>query len=360
MSARPIADDGIDAQAHARLNLDVTNLKNNWRALRDRAGVDTGAAVKADGYGLGAQFVVDMLADAGARDFFVAHWGEAAAIDLPDGCRLAVLHGVQEGDEPLASQLPARPVLNSPEQARRWRAIAPDEACDVMVDTGMNRLGFDLDELGALDGLRIDTLHSHLACADEPGHPLNRKQLERFRSVVGRVGATRTSLANSAGVFLGDDYAFDLVRPGIALYGGIPVEAARDVIMPVVGIEARLLQRRLVRQGDSVGYGATFVAERDMPVGVLNLGYADGYPRRLSGLGTASWNGTVLPMLGRVSMDLIAVDLSDARDAGEGDWIDVQFDLADTAAAAGLSQYELLTGLGSRFEAQYWTEYQKA
>jgi len=333
-----------------RLSLDKQALQSNWRALRDHAGVETGAAVKADGYGLGARGVVDALAEAGARDFFVATWAEAADLGaMPEGTRLAVLHGLGPDDAAAAAQSAARPVLNSIEQLRRWRVMAPDRPCDVMVDTGMNRLGLDMADLDALDGLTIDTLHSHLACADED-HPRNALQLDRFRAVKQRVAAKRYSLANSAGIFLGPEYAFDLVRPGLSLYGGIPCDAAKGLIRQVATPEAQIVQLRTLKGGDSIGYGATFSADRDTPVAILNIGYADGYWRNLTGKGHARIGDTLLPLLGRVSMDLVAVDITRARDLREGDWLALDFDLVDTALAAGMSQYEMLTGLGTRFE----------
>ncbi|MCM8557211.1 alanine racemase [Sphingomicrobium sediminis] len=340
--------------AHRPLKLIVhaEALRHNWRALRDAAGVETGAAIKADGYGLGARPVMETLFDEGARDFFVATWNEAEQLGaLPEGARLGVFHGVGPDDGAAAASSPARPVLNSVMQVQRWRAIAPDRPCDVMVETGMNRLGVGMDELGELDGLRIDTLHSHMACADEPEHPLNAQQLSRFREAKAQVAARRYSLANSAAICLGEDYAFDLVRPGIALYGGIPVAAMAGMIEPVVEVQAQVLQLRLLKAGDAIGYNATFTADRDTPVAILNLGYADGFPRNMSGKGHARIAGRKLPLLGRVSMDLVAVDVTHANtDLREGDWMRVDYDVCSIAREAGISQYEALTGLGDRFE----------
>src|SRR3954452_7619044 len=205
-----------------RLTIDVNAIQSNWRWLQERAGVAAGAAVKADGYGLGAREATEALLDAGCRDFFVSTWAEAEQLgNVPDGVSLVVLHGVGPDDVEAALRLPARPCLNTIEQVARWKEIAPSRACDVMVDTGINRLGLRPTEIDALTGLNIDTLHSHLACADEDS-PLNAMQLERFRAVASAVPAKRYSLANSAGICLGTDYSFDLVRPGLALYGGVP------------------------------------------------------------------------------------------------------------------------------------------
>lgn len=336
-----------------RLTLDRAALQSNWRWLRDRSGVDAGAAVKADGYGLGAREVVDALAEARCRTFYVSTWAEAEALGpLPDGCDLVVLHGVGPDDVESALASPARPVLNTIEQVARWRENAPKRACDVMVDTGMNRLGLRTDQIGAIEGVSIDTFHSHLACADED-NAMNALQLDRFRALAATVEARRYSLANSAGICLGADYSFDLVRPGLALYGGVPRPEAADHIRQVARVEAQVVQRRTVRAGESCGYGATFVAEADTEAAILNLGYADGYLRGFSSRGAAFAGEFALPVLGRVSMDLIAVDCDAARDLKEGDWVEIDYDLPTAAEQSGLSQYELLTTLGSRFERSW-------
>jgi alanine racemase len=344
----------IEVPSPLRLRLDRDALVANWRWLAARSGAAAcGAAVKADGYGLGARAVMHHLAAAGCRDFFVATWAEAAALmPLPEGVSLSVLHGVGASDMIAARTLAARPVLGSLAQVARWREAGEGRPCDVMVDTGMNRLGLRVEEAtgGALDGLRIETLLSHLASADEDSGQ-NAEQLAAFRAVREAVPAGRYSLANSAGICLGADYAFDLTRPGIALYGGTPRDEAQGRIRQVAFPETRVLQVRDVREGESVGYGATWVAPRDSRVAVANLGYADGFLRCHAATGAgASWQGHALPLIGRVSMDLVACDASDAGALGEGDWLTLDYDLPRVAARSGLSQYELLTGLGARFE----------
>jgi alanine racemase len=221
-----------------------------------------------------------------------------------------------------------------------------------MIDTGMNRLGLRSDEAGALEGLVIDTLHSHLACADEDS-ALNLMQLERFRAVAAEVSAKRYSFANSAGICLGRDYTFDLVRPGLALYGGVPRQEAEGNIRQVARVEAQVVQRRTVRKSETCGYGATFTAEGDTEAAILNIGYADGYLRGFSGHGSAFAGEFALPVLGRVSMDLIAVGCDSARDLKEGDWVEIDYDLPSASKQSGLSQYELLTTLGSRFDRRW-------
>jgi len=341
-----------------RLTIDGDALMSNWRWLRARGGrAACGAAVKADGYGLGAREVVTVLGNVGCRDFYVATWGEAEDL-MPYGWDVgfSVLHGVREEDMEAALTIPARPVLNTPAQVARWKPTG--RPCDVMVDTGMNRLGLTPAEAtsGLLDDLGIDTLMSHLACADEPDSAMNADQRTRFATVAETVRAKRYSLANSAGICLGPDYAYDLTRPGLALYGGIPVPADRaqqEGLQQVAHLEAQVLTVRIVRAGESVGYNATYRAKQDERVAILNLGYADGYGRGFSGaIGAVRHGDTPLDVIGRVSMDLIAVRLGD-RSVAEGDWLYADFDLPKASAQSGRSQYELLTGLGARFERRW-------
>jgi alanine racemase len=336
-----------------RLTLDRDALQHNWRWLKETSGTACGAAIKADGYGLGAREAMDALFEAGCRDFFVSTWAEADEVGpLPEGASLVVLHGVGPEDVEAALSSAARATLNTAEQVARWKAIAPERTCDVMIDTGLNRLGLRADEIDSLGGLTIDTLHSHLACADED-HPLNAQQLTRFREVAGAVPAKRFSLANSAGICLGRDYSFDLVRPGLALYGGVPRTEAEGNIRQVAHVDAEIVQRRTIRAGESCGYGATFAAEADTEAAILNIGYADGYLRGFSARGSAFAGEFALPVLGRVSMDLIAIDCDAAPHLKEGDWVEIDYDLPTASAQSGLSQYELLTTLGHRFERSW-------
>jgi alanine racemase len=336
--------------APLRLILDGVALVDNWRALAAMSGsAACAAAIKADGYGLGAVEVVKRLAAAGCRDFFVANWAEANAIAALD-VQVSVLHGVRDADMVLAGAKGARPVLNTASQVARWKQ-AGGGPCDVMIDTGMNRLGLSVDDVtsGLLDGLQIETLMSHLACADEDD-AMNERQRAAFAALAGRTQARRLSLANSAGIGLGADYAFDLTRPGLALYGGVPRPEFDGVIRQVVTPEAQILQRRIVPAGGTIGYNAIFTAPAETEVAILNLGYADGYFRGFSGKGAALFDGRRLPLLGRVSMDLIAVDVSSAPELSEGDWLSLDYALPEAAVLSGMSQYELLTGLGKRFD----------
>ncbi|HXH16841.1 MAG TPA: alanine racemase [Sphingomonas sp.] len=339
--------------APLRLRLDGDALVQNWRTLDRMSGTAAcGAAVKANGYGLGAIEVARHLADAGCRDFFVSNWQEAAEL-APLGLAVSVLHGVRNEDMPAASSGFARPVLNTTTQVARWKA-AGGGLCDVMVDTGMNRLGVSADDIaaGLLDGLAIETLMSHLACADEDS-PMNEAQRGRFAALAGSTTARRMSLANSAGIDLGSDYAFDLTRPGLALYGGVPRPSLAKTIKPVATIEAQVLQRRRVSAGETVGYNAIWTATADTEVAIVNLGYADGYFRGFSNRGKAWANAIELPVIGRVSMDLVAVCIDDAPRLNEGDWIAIDQDVSQAAARSGMSQYELLTALGRRLDRRW-------
>jgi len=339
-----------------RLTIDGDALAANWRWLCARGGdAACGAAVKADGYGLGARGVVDRLAREGCRDFFVSSWAEAAALgSMPEGAVLSVLHGVREADMAAALSGTARPVLNSAEQVSRWKS-AGGGVCDVMIDTGMNRLGLRPEETRVLEGLRIETLMSHLACADEPDHPMNERQLAAFQQVRRAIPAKRYSLANSAGVCLGKKYAFGLTRPGLALYGGVPVpddDVQRAGLRPVALIEAEVIQVRDVKADESVGYGATWVAGLPCRVAILNIGYADGYLRGFSNVGSWRSGDASYPVVGRVSMDLVAVQVG--HEVREGDWLALDQGLPALARVSGLSQYELLTTLGHRYQRR-WT-----
>jgi alanine racemase len=334
--------------APLRLKLDGEALAHNWAWLQSQGSARCGAAVKANGYGLGVADVVQRLVKAGCRDFFVATWAEAAEIEplMPVGARVSVLHGVRNEDMAQALTARARPVLNTMAQVARWRPTG--RPCDVMIDTGMNRLGLSAQD--DLSGLSIQSMMSHLASADEDVAQ-NAQQLKAFQAAAAGQKGVALSLANSAGICLGRDYHFDLTRPGLALYGGVPRPEAVGQIRRVVRMEAQILQRRRIQPGDPVGYNATFRAQRTSEVAILNLGYADGYLRSFSGKGSAE-NG-LFPVLGRVSMDLTAIDVTAQPDLAEGDWVELDFDLPSASVQSGLSQYELLTLLGQRFERRW-------
>ncbi len=338
--------------AALRLKIDRAALADNWRALDRLSGpACAGAAIKADGYGIGARVALPVLTAAGCRDFFVAHWGEAAELlDLADARSIAVLHGpVTAADAAWAMATGVRPVINSVAQAELWLA-AGGGVCDLMVDTGINRLGLPLGDLGnpLVARLDIDVLHSHLACANEDS-PLNARQLVLWQDARRHLRHRRASLANSAGIALGPAFHGDLTRPGLSLYGGVPCPGLAPHIRQVAFPQAAVLQIRQVVAGDSVGYNATFVAKQPMRLAVIALGYADGYLCSWSSRGTMLATGYRLPVLGRVSMDMTVIDVSTVPDLREGDWVEAAYDLPQAAQLSGLSQYELLTVLGRRF-----------
>lgn len=335
-----------------RLDIDTDALKANWTALNALSGAArAGAAVKADAYGIGARQAVPALREAGCRDFFVAHWSEVGPVlGLVRADRISVLHGpLTSQDASFAMAAGVKPVINSLSQAQRWLE-AGGGRCDLMVDTGINRLGLPMAELGdeVVRRLEVDVLLSHLASADEDV-PLNARQLARWREARSVIPHGCASLANSAGIALGPDYHGDLTRPGIALYGGVPRPELSGLIRQVARPMAAIMQVRDLQAGDSVGYNATFTAAAPMRVGVIALGYADGYLRCWSGRGRMLHDGRELSVLGRVSMDMTIIDLSAAPELCEGDWIEAAYSLPDAAARSGLSQYELLTLLHDRF-----------
>jgi alanine racemase len=337
-----------------RLTVDRAALASNWRALDALSGAaKAGAAVKADCYGLGVDQCVPVLRDAGCETFFVAHWSEVAGViaHVPPH-QVAVLHGpLTPADCAFARATGAVPVINSLEQAGLWNASGGGR-CHLMVDTGINRLGIAPDEAGdpAIAALAIDLLMSHLASADETTS-MNRMQAELLREAAEVIPHQRLSLANSAGIALGEGFAFDLTRPGIALYGGVPRAELAAAIRPVAAVEAQLLQCRQLAPGEGVGYNATFIANTHMRVGTVGIGYADGF-LRLRGPGNAlHHDGRRLPILGKVSMDMVVVDLAQAPDLAAGDWLSVPWDIADAAQQNALSPYEMLTMIGKRLRA---------
>ncbi len=334
-----------------RLTVDRDALAANWRALDVLSGQgQAGAAVKADAYGLGVDTCVPVLRDAGCTTFFVAHWSEVAGVaaHVPAD-QIAVLHGVlTQADCAYARAVGAIPVVNSLQQAMLWTATGGGR-CHLMVDTGINRLGVGLAEIGdpAIAALEVDILMSHLASADEKT-ALNRMQAELLQEAAETIPHQRLSLANSAGIALGNAFAFDLTRPGLALYGGVPRSELADTIRPVAQIEAQILQCRNIAPGEGVGYNAAFISPTHMRVGTVSIGYADGFLRQRGPGNALRHEGRPLPILGKVSMDMVVVDLAEAPDLVAGDWLTVPWDINDAAQQKGLSSYEMLTLIGGR------------
>ena len=338
--------------AALRLEVDRAALVANWRLLNDLSGkASAGAAVKADAYGIGAKVAVPVLREAGCRDFFVTYAAEAADIlGLAQPGEIAMLHGLlTPADSQFCRETGVRPVINSLRQARLW-IDSGGGPCDLMVDTGINRLGLAMTELGdeVVARLEVGMLMSHLASADEDV-ALNSLQLARWQQACVAIPHARASLANSAGILLGEAFHGQVTRPGIALYGGVPRAGLAGRIRQVARPMAAIMQVRNLVAGETVGYNATWTAPGPVRVGAVALGYADGYLRCWSGKGAMLHQGRRLPVLGRVSMDMTVIDLTAAPELDEGDWVEAEYSLPEAAAASGLSQYELITLLADRF-----------
>jgi alanine racemase len=343
--------------ATATLTIDLDAIGANWRALDRLSGPETqtAAVVKADAYGLGAPRVARALARVGARRFFVALAEEGVALraELGQGPQICVLDGHMPGDAEMLADLDLTPMLTSLDQITRHLEALPGHPFGIQLDTGMNRLGMEAAEWRAVSPIVLEAgpqlLMSHLACADTPDHPLNAAQLAAFHTMTDGTGVPR-SLSATGGILLGPAYHFDLTRPGIGLYGGLPfVEAA-----PVVSLALPVVQTREVAAGESVGYGADWVAEIPSVVATVAAGYADGLPRSLAGRLTLWAGDTPCPAVGRVSMDLITVDVTHLSEVpptldllGEAQGID------DLAQQAGTIGYEILTGLSPRYTRRF-------
>lgn len=358
--------------AGAVLTIDLDAIVANWRLLRARiGGAECAAVLKADAYGLGAAQVGSALAAAGARQFFVAHLGEALALQphLPADATVSVLHGPTPGSEPEFAARGVRPVLNSRAQIDAWRRLARrlgrELPAAVQADTGMARLGLDEAELRALDGrpdafegVRVELVMSHLACAEDPANPANAAQRERFAAARRRLPRAPASLANSSGIFLGSAYHFDLVRPGAALYGIAPVAGAANPMQPVVRLQGRVIQLREIAVHTPVGYGGAWRSPQPARIATVSVGYADGWLRALGDRASVSFGAALLPIVGRVSMDTITVDASTlcADAIAPGDLVELLGAHADAdrvGAQAGTIGYEILTSLGARYARVY-------
>ncbi|WP_275790099.1 alanine racemase [Pararhizobium gei] len=371
---------GFDAASN-RLIIDLGALADNWRTMDKLSGTARAAAIlKANAYGIGIEPAAETLYAAGARDFFVANAEEGAELRplVPDG-RIYILAGMWPGNEHLFFDNGLVPIINSEEQLAFFMSALSergDHPCVLHVDTGMNRLGLSMKEalMLANDPARPASFSpilvmSHLACADDQAHPLNRRQLESFRAVTAAFEGVESSLANSAGIHLGSEYHFDMTRPGIAVYGGEAVNGAPNMMKPVVTSEARILQIRDVRTGDTASYGASAQFARDSRVAIVAIGYADGYHRSVSGGGVALrqatpsgaygfLHGHKVAHLGRVTMDLSLFDVTDlpVNAARPGDYIELfgeNIAIDDVARAGGTIGYEMLTSLGQRYDRAY-------
>ena len=363
------------AETGGTLTIDLAAIVANWQALtRQLLTVECAAVVKANAYGLGLKPVVAALADAGCKTFFVADIAEARIVRArAKDATIYVLHGFTLQCAEAFIELAARPVINSMTELAEWDTFVADRAWQggaaLHVDTGMNRLGVSPEEAAAL-APRVQTqnhgialLLSHLACADIPDHPLNARQLQLFRELRALYSGIPASLANSSGIFLGDATYFDLARPGAALYGINPAPGRPNAMKSVIELTGRIVQIRAVVREQTIGYGATWTARRNSRIAVVALGYANGLLRAGSADdehpgGAAIVAGKRCPIVGRISMDLLMLDITDLADGAvrRGDFatlIGGELSIDEVAAAAGTIGYEVLTRLGMRCHLNY-------
>ncbi|WP_156453024.1 alanine racemase [Polycladidibacter stylochi] len=367
---------GVDGAHGAMLTIDPHALANNYLTLKSqlRANTRCAAVVKANAYGVGLEIAAKAFYDAGARDFFVALPQEGAVLrKLYQDVRIFVLAGLLPGMSPFYRQLNLIAVLNSISEVEEQAAFAVNNnitklAVALQFDSGMKRLGMSEAEAHILstqshflEHFDLQLVMSHLACADMPQDRMNQTQLSNFRQLSQLFPKTPHSLANSSGIFLGADYHFDLVRPGIALYGGNPTPGLKNPMQPVASIHAEVLQIQHLEVGQSVGYGATWQARKPTQVATVSTGYADGYLRSASTSSQrtrgplAYLKGKYVPIIGRVSMDVLAIDISEFSNGHikRGDLVELlgKHVLVDELAqGCGTISYEILTGLGQRYQ----------
>jgi alanine racemase len=369
----------IPPEAPALLTIDLAALRKNYRKIKALANnAVCGAVVKADAYGVGARRAVEVLADEGCDTFFIATLDEARLVrHVAPQSTLYALGGLLPGTEALCAEIDLRPILGSLDEIEDWAAFARERGerlpAALHIDTGMNRLGLravDLEKLtnppSPLEDFDVSLVMSHLACSDEPDNPRNETQRQAFEALRAMLEAAPASLANSGGVFLGPAFHYDVVRPGIALYGGRATKSGREAMDPVVHLDGRILQIKQAEPGETVGYGATHMLKRATRIAIVAAGYADGYIRALSS--SDARDGAVVyigeheaPILGRVSMDLIAVDVTGLPQelAVRGAFVELlghHVSVDDLAGIAGTIGYEVLTSLGQRYHRIYVDE----
>jgi alanine racemase len=358
--------------AGATLTIDLAALRANYRLLAKKSGAAaTGAAIKGEAYGLGLEPVARSLYDEGCNHFFVARpsEGEALRAILPK-TNIYVLDGLYAGEAKYYLKHKLRPALTTIAQAREWAKHGKAAPCALHVDTGINRVGLPAEDFATiitderlLPSLNVALLMSHLACSDARDHKMNKAQWLRFGALRNVLRHVPASFANSSGIFLGAGYAFDVTRPGIALYGGNPTPHTTNPMQPVVHLNARILQQRQINKGETVGYSATWTAKRDTVVAVLGAGYRDGIPRKLSsskqnGPAQVAIAGTRCSIIGRVSMDMTCVDVTDLSPqkrnaATHAEFFGKHISVDEAAGIAGTISYELLTHLGNRYARVY-------
>jgi alanine racemase len=364
-----------ESEAGGILTVDLSAIEANWRALGRRAmPSECAAVVKADAYGCGLEQVVIQLAKAGCKTFFVADLNEARrARTVAPAPAIYVLNGLLPGTASTYADLRARPVIGSMVELAEWDAFCLANqwqgGAALHVDTGMNRLGISANEAAALaprirsENHGITLLMSHLACSEVPDHPLNEQQIKLFREVRILYRGISSSLANSSGIFLGNAAHCDMVRPGVALYGVNPTPGRSNPMRPAIELHAHVVQVRPVPKGETVGYNAGWTAKRATKLAVVAVGYADGYLRAASASDLAPGADVIVagkrcPLAGRVSMDLLAIDITDLPDGSvrRGDLVTLigdEITVDDLAKAAGTIGYEVLTSLGRRYHRVY-------
>lgn len=359
------AEETIPEAAGGRpvLTVSLSALAHNWRTLRDAAPLaEIAAVIKADAYGLGLPPIAAKLKTLGCATFFVATIDEGRTLRGVVGAapRIFVLNGLPPGATSAFTVYGLTPVLGCLDEIREWADMGRRPAA-LHVDTGMRRVGLSPDELALLSGdtallarLEITLILSHLSCGDDAGHPANRVQLSRFRSALARLPSAPASLAASGGIFLDREFHFDLVRPGIAIYGGNPLTGMPNPVRSTISLTAEVLGARTIAKGEAVGYSGTFTATRETRLAVCNIGYADGILRALSNRGVAYVGDIACPYAGRVSMDLLTIDVTSVAPhlIARGSPVEIigpHMSLEDMAALAGTANYEVLTGLGNRF-----------
>ena len=375
LAAEPVTAGPAAAEAGGVLTIDLAAIEANWRALGRRAmPAECAAVVKADGYGLGLEPVAKRLAKAGCKSFFVADLGEARRLRaaLPDQA-IYVLDGLLPNTAAAFAEINARPVIGSLVELAEWDAFCSAQkwtgGAALHVDTGMNRLGISANDAAALapriraENHGITLLMSHLACADQPDNSLNQKQMALFREVRLLYRGIPSSIAASSGIFLGNPAHCDMVRPGAALYGVNPTPGKANPMQPVVELKAHVLTVRNVGKGETVGYGGVWTARHASRLAILAAGYADGYLRSASATDEAPGTDVMVagkrcPVVGRVSMDLMAVDITGLPDKAmrRGDLVALIGDdvtLDDVGNKAGTIGYEILTSLGRRYHRVY-------
>ena len=376
LPSTPSSSGPPELETGGALTIDSAALQSNYRALKARTSLaECAAVVKADAYGRGIEPVVNALSAAGCRTFFVAHLTEGRAVRaLAPEATIYALNGLSPGSAAAFARAHIRPAITSLQELAEWDAFCTGSGwrggAALHFDTGMNRLGIPADEAAALaDRIKatdhgISLVMSHFACADTPSHALNNRQAQLFREIRSMFRGIPASLANSSGIFLGSSAHCDMVRPGYALYGGNPTPASANPMAPVITLRARILQVRTVARGETVGYGATWTAHRPSRIAIVSAGYADGYMRTASGPEARAGaemmvGGRRCRVVGRVSMDLLAVDVTALPDhaARRGEWATLvggDLDIDTLAGQCGTIGYELLCNFGRRF-TRVWT-----